>query len=47
MPSLNIPTTEFKTRSEKLLEHVRAQKLNGVVLFDAHYILYLSGFTTS
>ncbi len=44
MPSLNIPTTEFKTRAEKLLEYIRAQKLNGVVLFDAHYILYYTGF---
>ena len=44
MPSLNIPTTEFKTRAEKLLEHLRAQKLNGIVLFDAQYILYYTGF---
>ncbi|HLF01697.1 MAG TPA: Xaa-Pro peptidase family protein [Anaerolineales bacterium] len=44
MTDLNIPTTEFKTRADTLLEHIRAQKLSGVALFDNHYILYYTGF---
>jgi Xaa-Pro aminopeptidase len=42
--SLKIPDAEFQARAEALLEHLRAEKLTGVVLFDRHYILYYTGF---
>jgi Xaa-Pro aminopeptidase len=42
--SINITSAEFQSRAERLLEHVRAQGLSGVVLFDNYYILYFSGF---
>jgi Xaa-Pro dipeptidase len=42
--SLNISIDEFRSRAEKLLETIRAQKLDGVVLFDNYYILYFTGF---
>lgn len=42
--SINISQTEFRARAEALLEHVRAQSLSGVVLFDGDYILYYTGF---
>lgn len=42
--ALKIPESEFQTRAEKLLEHLRAGSLSGVVLFDRHYILYYTGF---
>ncbi|MCS6936333.1 MAG: Xaa-Pro peptidase family protein [Candidatus Bipolaricaulota bacterium] len=42
--SLSIPKTEFKSRTQKLLEHIRAERLSGVVLFDHYYILYYTGF---
>jgi Xaa-Pro dipeptidase len=42
--SINITPAEFQTRAAKLLDHVRAQGLSGVVLFDNYYILYFTGF---
>ncbi|MBI3241842.1 MAG: aminopeptidase P family protein [Chloroflexi bacterium] len=42
--SINIPPVEFEARAARLLEHVQAQGLSGVVLFDSHYILYFTGF---
>ncbi len=42
--SINITSTEFQSRAEKLLEHIRVQGLSGVVLFDNYYILYFTGF---
>ena len=42
--SINITPAEFKSRTERLLEHLRARTLSGVVLFDPHYILYYTGF---
>jgi Xaa-Pro dipeptidase len=42
--SINISQAEFQARAGRLLEHVRAEKLSGVVLFDSHYILYYTGF---
>ena len=42
--SLNISQTEFQSRAKKLLEHLKAQDLSGVVLFDNYYILYYTGF---
>ena len=42
--SLNISAAEFFSRTERLLEHLQAEKLSGVVLFDRHYVLYYTGF---
>jgi Xaa-Pro dipeptidase len=42
--SINITSSEFKSRAAKLLEHIRAKRLSGVVLFDNYYILYFTGF---
>ena len=42
--SINISQAEFQARADRLCEHVHAQDLSGVVLFDAHYVLYHSGF---
>jgi Xaa-Pro dipeptidase len=42
--SLNISETEFQSRAAKLLQHLKAEKLSGVVLFNSHFILYYSGF---
>jgi len=44
LPSINISPSEFQSRAERLLEHIRAQDLTGVVLFDNYYILYFTGF---
>jgi Xaa-Pro aminopeptidase len=42
--SINITPAEFASRIDRLLEHIRAQNLGGVVLFDNYYILYFTGF---
>jgi Xaa-Pro dipeptidase len=42
--SLGIPATELESRRERLLEHVRRERLTGYVLFDASYIRYFTGF---
>ncbi len=42
--SINITATEFQARAARLLEHIRAHKLSGSVLFDHYYILYFTGF---
>jgi Xaa-Pro aminopeptidase len=42
--SINITFSEFQSRTAKLLEHIRAKRLSGVVLFDNYYILYFTGF---
>lgn len=42
--SINITPAEFQARATRLLEHIRAQGLSGVVLFDNYYILYFTGF---
>ncbi len=44
LASINITAAEFQARVDRLLEHVRAQHLSGVVLFDNDYILYFTGF---
>lgn len=44
LPSINISPAEFSARADKLLEHLRAEGLAGVVLFDSYYILYFTGF---
>ncbi len=42
--SIKITNKEYASRAEKLLEYIRESKLNGIVLFDSHYILYYCGF---
>jgi Xaa-Pro dipeptidase len=42
--SIKITKQEYDQRAEKLLTFIRKEKLNGVVLFDNHYILYYCGF---
>jgi len=44
LPTINIRPTEFQTRTDKLLNHIRSQGLSGVVLFDNYYILYFTSF---
>jgi Xaa-Pro dipeptidase len=44
LSSLRIQPTEFHSRAQTLLAHIREQKLAGVVLFDSANILYLAGF---
>ncbi len=44
MPSINIAREEFQLRAAKLHEYLKAQQLDGVVLFDNYYILYFTGF---
>ena len=39
-----IPPAELQARRERLLEHVRAERLTGYVVFDEHYIRYLTNF---
>jgi Xaa-Pro aminopeptidase len=43
-PRVGIPTNEHEARRERLLERVRADGLSGYVVFDEHYIRYLTGF---
>ena len=43
-PLTGIPATELQARRERLLEHVRAEKLAGYVLFDEQYIQYFTSF---
>ena len=40
-----IPAGEFQDRRERLIEHVRREKLSGYVLFGADYIRYFTGFS--
>lgn len=42
--SINIPQAEFRARARSVLEHLRARRLSGAVLFDRDYILYYTGF---
>jgi Xaa-Pro aminopeptidase len=42
--SIAIPRAEFEQRTERLLHHIREERLSGAVLFDASYILYFTGF---
>ena len=42
--SINITPAEFESRAARLLSHVQAHGLSGVVLFDNYYILYFTGF---
>jgi Xaa-Pro aminopeptidase len=39
-----IPADELESRRERLLEHVRRERLAGYVLFDADYIRYFTSF---
>jgi Xaa-Pro dipeptidase len=42
--STGIPAAELESRRDRLLEHVRRERLTGYVLFDASYIRYFTGF---
>jgi Xaa-Pro dipeptidase len=42
--STAIAAAELESRRERLLEHVRRERLTGYVLFDASYIRYFTGF---
>src|SRR5262245_5219023 len=42
--SINIAPTEFASRADKLLEHIRAQHLHGIVPVDNYYLPYFTGF---
>lgn len=42
--ALKIQPSEYRHRTTRLLEHVEAEKLSGVVIFDSYYILYYTGF---
>ena len=41
---MDLPAAELESRRERLLEHVRRERLTGYVLFDASYIRYVAGF---
>ena len=41
---MKISAEEHRQRCEKLLMHLHAEGLNGVVLFDRQYVLYYTGF---
>ena len=41
---LRISDEEHRARCDRLLDHLRAEGLSGVVLFDRDYILYYTGF---
>jgi Xaa-Pro dipeptidase len=43
-PTTGIPASELEGRRERVLEHVRREGLTGYVVFDQHYIQYLTGF---
>lgn len=42
--SIKISPAEHQARSNSLLAHLEREGVSGVVLFDAHYILYYTGF---
>jgi hypothetical protein len=42
--SIAITPEEHRARCDALLEHVAADGLSGVVLFDPYYVLYYAGF---
>ena len=42
--SISISQAEFQTRADRLREHLAAEDLSGVVLFDTFYVLYHTGF---
>ncbi len=44
LAQLRISDDEFRARCETLLGHIRGSDLGGVVLFDADYIKYYTGF---
>jgi Xaa-Pro aminopeptidase len=44
LTTINVSAAEFQARADRLLQHIQAQKLSGVVLFDNYYILYFTGF---
>jgi len=43
-PSIQITRSEFDDRAALLLDHLRAENLDGTVLFDNFHIVYCTGF---
>jgi Xaa-Pro aminopeptidase len=43
-PRTGIPAAELEGRRERVLERVRSEGWSGYVVFDQHYIQYLTGF---
>jgi Xaa-Pro dipeptidase len=43
-PRTGIPVAELEGRRERVLERVRSEGWSGYVVFDQHYIQYLTGF---
>ena len=41
---LRLPASEFQFRAKRLLEYIKRQQLQGVVLFDNFHITYFTGF---
>src|SRR3989304_143542 len=41
---LHLTETEFQSRCDRLLAHLQANALSGVVLFTTDYVLYYTGF---
>ena len=44
-PRTGIPADELQARRERLLDHVRSERLDGYVLFGPAYINYFTGFS--
>jgi Xaa-Pro aminopeptidase len=44
LTSIKISQGEYHNRADRLLDHLKAEGLSGVVLFDNYYILYYTGF---
>ena len=42
--TINISHAEFQARANRLRDHLQAEALSGVVLFDPFYVLYHTGF---
>lgn len=43
-PSIQIARAEFAARAAVVLDHLRAENLDGIVLFDNFHIVYCTGF---
>jgi len=41
---LRIPETEYRSRCQRLSQHMDEEKWSGIVLFDGSYIFYYTGF---
>jgi len=45
--SLQLPSTEFRFRAKRLLDHIKRQQLSGAVLFDNYHITYFTALRSS